>query len=212
MCFSIEQSRRSIKWCGRNGGQDIKNPDLHGENIKRSKRDKGRIKGSNVLHLCKGQATVEAAILIPLLFLLILMLCQPMILLYNRMVMENAANEGCRLLATKTNQGAYSEDKYEGYIKRRLAAIPPIDIFHVHTGERSWEIEQDGDESATVVSVRILNRVRPLPLLGWGAELLGMCDDQGYLTQEVKASGRAQPDWVEDGAAGTPRDWVEQWD
>jgi hypothetical protein len=166
----------------------------------------------DILRSQRGQGTVEAAFLIPLLFLLILMLCQPMILLYNRMVMENAAYEGCRLLATKTNQGTYSEDKYEGYIKRRLAAIPPIDIFHAHTGERSWEIWQEGDENAAVVTVRILNRVRPLPLIGWGAELLGMCDAQGYLTQEVEASGYPQPEWAQGGAAGTPQDWVGQWD
>ncbi|MDR2105940.1 MAG: pilus assembly protein [Coriobacteriales bacterium] len=160
----------------------------------------------------RGQSTVEAAVLIPLLFLLLLMLCQPMILLYNRMVMENAASEGCRLLATRTAQGAYSEDKYEGYIKRRLAAIPPIDIFHARAGEQSWDIEQEGDENAKLVSVRIRNRVKPLPLVGWGAELLGMCDAQGYLTQEVVAQGRSQPDWTGEDGVGTPQDWVEQWD
>jgi hypothetical protein len=164
-----------------------------------------------ILRSQRGQGTVEAAFLIPILFLLMLMLCQPMILLYNRVVMENAAHEGCRLLATKTNQGTYSEDKYEGYIKRRLAAIPPIDIFHVRADERSWEIEQEGDETSAVVSVRILNKVRPLPLIGWGAELLGMCDEQGYLTQEVEAVGLSQPKWVWDGGVGTPQDWVQQW-
>ncbi|MDR1082822.1 MAG: pilus assembly protein [Coriobacteriales bacterium] len=160
----------------------------------------------------RGQGTVEAAVLIPILFLLILMLSQPMILLYNRVVMENAASEGCRLLATKTVQGSYSEDKYEGYIKRRLAAIPPIDIFHAHTGSRSWEIEQVGDENADFVSVRIVNKLKPLPLLGWGAQLVGLCDGQGYLTQEVEANGWTQPEWLRDQDAGTPQDWVEQWD
>jgi hypothetical protein len=158
----------------------------------------------------RGQGTVEAAFLIPILFLLVLMLCQPMILLYNRMVMENAANEGCRLLATKTEQGRYSEDKYEGYIKRRLAAIPPIDIFHVRSEPRSWEIQQEGNESTTLVSVRIINRVEPLPLIGWGAKLLGMCDAQGYLTQEVVARAMTQPEWVPN-SGGTPQEWVQQW-
>ncbi|MDR0347242.1 MAG: pilus assembly protein [Coriobacteriales bacterium] len=160
----------------------------------------------------KGQGTVEAAVLIPILFLLLLMLTQPMILLYNRMVMQNAASEGCRLLSTKTAQGSYSDDKYEGYIKRRLAAIPPIDIFHAHEDGCSWVIEQSGDEGSGTVSVRILNRLKPLPLLGWGSSLLGMCDAQGYLTQEVVASGRSQPDWVAGSGGITPREWVEQWD
>ncbi|MDR1013576.1 MAG: pilus assembly protein [Coriobacteriales bacterium] len=160
----------------------------------------------------RGQGTVEAAVFIPLMFLLILMLCQPGILLYNRMVMENAAYEGCRLLATKTVQGSYSDERYEEYIRRRLAAIPPVDIFHVRGVTRSWKIEQRGDENAAVVSVRIVNKVRPLPLLGWGAELLGMCDARGYLTQEVEASAPSQPEWAHDAGAGTPQDWVEQWD
>jgi hypothetical protein len=164
-----------------------------------------------ILRSRKGQGTVEAAVLIPLLFLLLLMLCQPMILLYNRMVMENAAAEGCRLLATKTAQGAHSDEKYEGYIKRRLAAIPPIDIFHVRVGERSWEIEQEGDENADVVEVCIFNKVKPLPLIGWGTELLGMCDEQGYLTQKVTSRWSPQPEWARGGAVGTPREWVEQW-
>jgi hypothetical protein len=160
----------------------------------------------------RGQGTVEAALLIPLLFLLLLLLCQPAILLYNRMVMENAANEGCRLLVTKTQQGEHSEYAYEDYIRRRLAAIPPLEIFHVRGDSRSWEIEQEGDEHSAVVSVHIVNRLKPLPLLGWGAQLLGMCDEQGYLTQEVVARGMTQPEWVFDSGAGSPQEWVEQWD
>ena len=40
--------------------------------------------------------------LIPVLFTALLLLLQPGILLYDRMVMQGAAAEGCRLLATKT--------------------------------------------------------------------------------------------------------------
>ena len=49
-----------------------------------------------------GQATVEAAFLLPVLFVGLLLLMQPGILLYDRLVMQAAASEGCRLLATKT--------------------------------------------------------------------------------------------------------------
>ena len=45
---------------------------------------------------------MEAAVLIPVLFTALLLLLQPGILLYDRMVMQGAAAEGCRLLATKT--------------------------------------------------------------------------------------------------------------
>jgi len=153
---------------------------------------------------------VEAAYLIPVLFLLFLLLCQPIILLYNHMVMSGAAAEGCRLLSTKTSAGAYSDDKYEGYIKRRLAAIPPVDIFHAHVGAKTWHIHMEGDENSSTVTVRIVNYVKPLPLLGWGASLLGMCDANGYLVQTVEVTSPTQPAWV--GSDGTgPAQWTTQW-
>ncbi|MDR1089084.1 MAG: pilus assembly protein [Coriobacteriales bacterium] len=159
-----------------------------------------------------GQTTVEAAYLIPVLLLLLLLLIQPMILLYNRMVMENAAAEGCRLLATATSQGSYSQMKYEEYIKRRLAAIPPVDLFHLHTGDRTWEIALEGDESTTEVSVHITNRLRPLPLLGWGAELLRMTDAQHNIVQEVRVTMPTQPDWVARSGGNDPEGWVYAYD
>ncbi|MCL1891429.1 MAG: pilus assembly protein [Coriobacteriia bacterium] len=164
-----------------------------------------------ILEKTEGQTTVEAAYLIPVLFLLLLLLCQPMILLYNQMIMSNAASEGCRLLATKAATGAYSNDKYEGYIKRRLASIPPVDIFHAHVGAKTWEINMNGDENAATVSVRIVNRVKPLPILGWGAELAGMCDGNGYLTQTVEVSMPTQPAWVWNNSEGGPAEWTTQW-
>ena len=47
-----------------------------------------------------GQTTVEAAFGLPIVFLLVLLLAQPGIVLYDRMVMASAASEACRLLAT----------------------------------------------------------------------------------------------------------------
>ena len=159
---------------------------------------------------CAGQTTVEAAYLVPILFLLLLMLCQPMILLYNHMVMSGAAAEGCRLLATKTIVGTYSEEKYEGYIKRRLAAIPPVDIFHAHVGVKTWDIQMEGDENSPTVTVRITNRLKSLPLLGWAAGLLGMCDENGYIVQTVEVSAPTQPDWVWNNGSGGPAQWTTQ--
>ena len=160
----------------------------------------------------EGQTTVEAAFLIPLLLLLILLLVQPMILLYNRMVMENAAAEGCRLLATATSQGAYSNIKYESYVKRRLAAIPPVDIFHQHSNGCTWKIALEGDESSIEVSVQIENRVKPLPLLGWGADFLGMTDENHNLVQEVRVTMPTQPDWVAGSGGNDPEGWVHAYD
>lgn len=158
-----------------------------------------------------GQTTVEAAYLIPVLFLLLLLLCQPIILLYNHMVMNGAASEACRLLSTKTSVGAYSDDKYEGYVKRRLAAIPPLDIFHAHTGAKTWDITMEGDESTSNVTVRITNKLKPLPLLDLGAGLLGLCDEEGYLVQTVEVTAPTQPSWVWGGENSGPTQWTTQW-
>lgn len=159
-----------------------------------------------------GQTTVEAAYLIPVLLLLLLMLIQPMILLYNRMVMENAAAEGCRLLATATTQGPYSHEKYEGYIKRRLASIPPLDIFHVHDSGCSWVITMEGDENSSEVRVSIVNQVKPLPLLGWGAELFGMTNEEHNFVQEVQVIMPTQPPWVAGSGGNDPEGWVHAYD
>ena len=47
----------------------------------------------------RGQGTVEAALVIPVLFVLLLLLLQPGIVLYDRMVMRGAAAEACRPLS-----------------------------------------------------------------------------------------------------------------
>jgi len=160
----------------------------------------------------EGQTTVEAAFLIPVLLLLILLLVQPMILLYNRMVMENAAAEGCRLLATATTSGSYSQEKYEGYIQRRLAAIPPVDIFHVHSGACTWVITLEGDEYSSEVSVSIENQARPLPLIGWGASLLGMTNANNNFVQKVTVSMPTQPNWVDASGGNDPEGWVHAYE
>lgn len=161
---------------------------------------------------CEGQSTVEAAYLLPVLLLLFLLLLQPGICLYNLMVMENAAAEGCRLLATRTVQGDFTNEKYEGYVKRRLAAIPPAEVFHIRNGNKGWELELEGDENSTMVSVRIVNRLKPLPLLGWGASLAGLTDGEGNLVQEVNVAMPTQPAWVWENSLGGPMDWTTQWE
>ena len=159
----------------------------------------------------KGQTTVEAAFLIPILLLLILMLVQPMILLYNRMVMENAAAEGCRLMATATSVGHYSDEKYLGYIERRLAAIPPVDIFHVHSSGCTWVITFEGNELSSEVTVTIENQVKPLPLLGWGASLAGLTNANNNFEQKVTVTMPTQPNWVEQ-IGNAPSEWVHAYE
>ncbi|MDR2715308.1 MAG: pilus assembly protein [Coriobacteriaceae bacterium] len=160
----------------------------------------------------RGQATVEAAFLTPLVFVLLLLLIQPGILLYNHMVMQAAASEGCRLLATRTDAAGAADDKYRSYILRRLGAVPPQDNFHVHNaGGCSWEIELVGNEGSLEVAVTIRNKARPLPLFDGAGRLLGILGDSGTFEQEVTVRMSTQPPWAASSPEGlNPRAWVEK--
>lgn len=80
----------------------------------------------------RGQGTVEAAFVLPVLLGLVLFLLQPGIVLYDRVVMKSAAAEACRLLAISGSDFGESEEAVKAFIRHRLAAIPPQDLFHVH--------------------------------------------------------------------------------
>ncbi|MEG1513010.1 MAG: TadE/TadG family type IV pilus assembly protein [Raoultibacter sp.] len=158
----------------------------------------------------RGQATVEAAFLIPLIFLALLLLLQPGIMLYTRMVMEGAAAEGCRLLVTKV-AGA-GDEAYKACILRRLGAVPQQDNFHVHSGGCTWDIQLEGDESSTRVCVTIENQAKPLPLIDAASTLLGMVNSSGNFSQTVSVSAQTQPDWVANNQLGLdPQAWVQRW-
>lgn len=157
----------------------------------------------------RGQATVEAAYLIPVVFLCLLLLVQPGIILYDLMVMRSAAAEGCRLLATKTDAAGSSDEACVAYVKRRLAAIPPQDQFHIHGGDCSWSIDVEGDESSEYVQVTITNKVKLLPLLDVGAVLLGMTNSSGEYPIEASCRTPTQPAWIAASDSGRdPRAWV----
>ena len=154
----------------------------------------------------RGQSTVEAAFALPVLVVLVLLLVQPAIVLYDRIVMQGAAAEGCRLLATASGSGAGA---CEEFVRRRLGAVPELDQFHVHSSGCSWLIELSGDEGSDTTSVRISTDVRPLPLIGGAMELFGMTDAAGNITVAVESQQRAQPDWIGNAAEGrNPADWV----
>lgn len=157
-----------------------------------------------------GQATVEAAFALPVLMLMILLLVQPAIVLYDRMVMQAAAAEACRLLATAQVEGATIE-RCEDYVRRRLGSIPQQDCFHVHGGGCSWNIQME-TASDSGVSVRIENELKPLPLLDGASALLGLTNERGNLNIAVEASMPAQPGWVASSEAGeSPSSWIGAW-
>lgn len=157
----------------------------------------------------RGQATVEAAFVIPVVFTLLLLLIQPGIILYDRMVMRHAAAEGCRLLATRSAEAGLSDVRCIELIKRQLAAVPPQDLFHVHDSGCSWDISVTGDETSSEVSVSITNRLRLLPLFDTTGALLGVADAQGCISIQVEESATTQAAWVQAGSMGlNPNEWV----
>lgn len=161
----------------------------------------------------KGQATIEAAALIPVLFILLLLLLQPSILLFDRIVMKNAAAEGCRLLATKTPVLSEGKDPYEEYVLTRLSSIPEEDHFHVHSQGCSWKVSLTGDEASNRVGVQIVNKVKPLPLVDFMSRSIGLTDSDGFFEIKVEAEFSPKNDWVSSNVAGNnPANWVKQWE
>ena len=153
----------------------------------------------------RGQSTVEAAFVLPIVMLLLLMMLQPAICLYDHIVMRSAAAEGCRLLATSPGSPSTNED----YIRRRLSAIPDIDIFHVHSRGCSYDIEMAGDETASEVRVKITNKVKPLPLLDAAMSLGHLLGNGGTIEISAESSMPTQPKWVDHSAeGGSPKGWV----
>ncbi len=149
----------------------------------------------------RGQSTVEAAILLPVLFVVLGLLLQPAVLLYNHCIMNAAAAEGCRLVATSTSD----EASLRAYMERRLGAIPAIPMFH--EGDE-WDISWSG--GAGEASVSIANSVQPLPLFGITAGLMGQINASGSIEQHVEASCSSVPTWtIEQGY--DPSAWIGAW-
>ena len=141
-----------------------------------------------------GQSTVEGAFLIPVILLMMMLLIQPGILLYNRVVMQSAASEGCRLIST-----------------RPLGSVPQQKNFHVHEGACTWEVCFDGGEESDIVTVTIRNQAEPLPFFDFGARSLGLVNGEGNFVQEVSVSTHSKSAWVVGNDQGLDPDaWVSQ--
>lgn len=180
------------------------------------KRPKSRVVvqrlGRLLAQVNRGQGTVEVAFLMPVLFVGLLLLVQPGILLYDRIVMGAAASEACRLLATKTDVAGDMGESCEAFVRHRLGAVPPVACFHVHDGGCSWDIVLEGDEQSETVRVVIRNEARPLPLLDAGGILLGLVNGAGNFEIEVAAEQQTQPAWVDSSELGRdPAGWVGGW-
>ena len=157
-----------------------------------------------------GQSTVEAAFALPIAMLLVLLLVQPGIVLYDRIVMQAAASEACRLLATL--DGGDDSGAAESFVRRRLGAIPSQDCFHVHGGGCSWEIGFEGGQSSESVTCRIATQVKPLPLIGASAGLFGLTNESGNFLVKVETTMPTQPAWAWSASGGSsPSEWIGAW-
>lgn len=162
------------------------------------------------LSYCKGQSTVEAAFLIPVLLGVVLLMVQPGIVLYDRVVMRSAAAQACRLMVTLP-QGD-PDGQCKAFVQHRLAAVPQQDCFHVHADGCSWDIRCEGGEGSEKVSVSISTKIKPLPLVSFLSQAVGASGQDGCWTVKVEESIQTQPSWVASAAGGSdPSAWVGMW-
>lgn len=153
------------------------------------------------LHLSEhGQASVEAAFLLPATMLLLALLIEPACMGYTLAVMRASAAETARVAATDYD-GDFAD--CADFAKRRLRAIPEVSIFHVG-GEDDWEVQIVRDERSVHVSIR--GHVRPLPLMGVLASAFRSADGRGVIL-EASFSEKVRADWV----GGTYDTWQEMW-
>lgn len=151
-----------------------------------------------------GQATVEAAFLLPVLFFLIGLLLQPALLLYTRCVMNSASAETCRVAATAT----CGDEALEQFARRRLAAVPQLGV--LHSRDCDWELSVVADPVQGSSSVAVEGHVKPLPLLGLMTGFVVMSADDGCLLLQASSSCELWPDWMQR-VDGAPEDWISRW-
>lgn len=141
----------------------------------------------------------------------LLLLIQPGILLYTRMVMEGAAAEGCRVLATASSLEENTAT-VEDFVKRRLASVPQQENFHVHDPACSWQIDLSGNEASEEVTVSISTEVKPLPLFDFGLDALGVLNSNGNYELKVSHHLTTKSMWVrENTISNEPERWIERW-
>ncbi len=147
-----------------------------------------------------GQASVEAAVLIPSLLVVVALLVQPTCLLYTRSVMSGAASEAVRLAATSS-----STDEVVAFVKRRLKAVPEVSVFHAG-GEADWSVSVSGAGTARP-RVEISGHARPLPLTAAIAGAVAGSNGSGVVLK-VEKEADARAGWVQ----GAYSDWVGMWE
>lgn len=144
--------------------------------------------------------------LLPTIMLLLALLVQPVCLLYTRAVMQSAAADTARVLATRRVGDGGDDEACEAYCRRRLAAVPEVGCFH-DGGPSDWEVSVTGAEGSSEVSVEVVGHLRPLPLLGVLARAFGESEGDRVVLR-VREDEVVRAEWLE----GSYGDWVSIWE
>ncbi len=142
-----------------------------------------------------GQASVEAAFILPIILLCIGLSIQPLLYMYTKSICLEACEEGVRY-ATSENNNAH----VERFVRRRLRAVPPSELFHSE-GEDDWDVEVVRSRSSVTVSVQ--GKMKPIPLLGLPSAII-LPHEGKNLIIKVEAQGVVSPSWRE----GVYDEWV----
>jgi len=124
---------------------------------------------ARVLKSEQGQALVEAPVIIVTICMLALILFQPIVTLYTKMVLGSAAASLCRVVATDSaspgsgGDASASTRLLQTYAEGKIAGLPRGSAFQV---PGSLRLEVAGDAHAAKVSVRLSLTQKALPLLG----------------------------------------------
>ncbi len=147
----------------------------------------------------RGQASIEAALILPAVMLVLALLLEPACMGYTLVVMRSAASETIRLIATQRA----TDDAVKAFVLRRLSAVPEVSIFHVG-GEGDWDVQIERGDGVATVSIR--GHASPLPLAGFVASAFADVDGGGVVLS-VEVSEKTRASWVR----GDYGDWQGIW-
>lgn len=150
-----------------------------------------------LFHSERAQATIEAAFVLPVALLCIGLSVQPIVYMYTKSIVQEAAYDGVRFASSESD-----DKKTERYVLRRLQAIPTLEIFHL-VDMNDWNIELTRTSSA--VELRISGHIKPIPIIGTPSTLVLPHDEKGLVVQS-QARIFDRPSWREGGYD----DWVSE--
>jgi Tfp pilus assembly protein PilE len=142
----------------------------------------------------RGQALVELPFVVVLVCVLSLVLLQPLVQLYTKMVLGQVAAGLCRVVATQGEEVAGTQQVLlSAYAADKLEGLPKGSAFYQ---PGSLRVEVSGAAHTERIEVQVSVRQTPLPLIGflWGGKGRG----------STTVTGRASATGAWRGVSGTP--------